>query len=83
MATLEWNVIKPIAERLFCVWENGADLDWISQYYYRFNWYYDNDLTLEELKIKVCSIANLYYEFVHEAYYMTYVITDEISEIFE
>jgi hypothetical protein len=83
MPNLEWKKVAPIAKQLFCVWNNELDFDWFRANYARFSWFFNDDLEFERLKVKLCAVANFYYEFCHEAYNITIELSDDLLQYFE
>ncbi len=76
-----WEEAKEFAEYFFCVWSEERDLKWLSKNWDKFNWAYGNDLGFHRLKINLITLANIYYEFCHEAYEITYeIILDDIGD---
>lgn len=78
MPKLAWNKIKSVAEYLL-----GEEDNWLEGNYSVFNWHFKDALELELKKIKVASIANLYYEFCHEAYGYTQLLPDNLFTIYQ
>ena len=83
MPLLEWNHVELVAKDLFNIWPKEKDYLWFKQNYDRFNWFYSTHHEFEKLKIQLCAIANVYYEFCHEAYEFYTILPDEIGEIFQ
>lgn len=76
----KWEEIEYLAKDLFSIWQNGEDLEWLKKNWNKFNWTYKDETEKIELKIKLLTLINIYYEFCHEAYNMTYeILSDDIT----
>lgn len=74
-----WEEAKILVKSLFWIWKYDEDFEWIEKNWNKFSWAYKNKTELIELKIKLFSLANIYYEFCHEAYDMSLeILTEDI-----
>ncbi|MDP2362977.1 MAG: hypothetical protein Q8M94_04305 [Ignavibacteria bacterium] len=73
----KWEEVEYLAKDLFSIWQYGEDLEWLKKNWNKFHWVYKNETEKIELKIKLLTLTNIYYEFCHQAYDMTYEILSE------
>ena len=71
---VKWNEAESLAKDLFCIWKYDEDFEWLKKNWNNFHWVYKDKAENTELKIKLFALANLYYEFCHQAYDITYEI---------
>lgn len=76
-ALWQWEEAEPLAKSLFCVWKYDEDFEWLKKTWDKFYWPYKNKTQQIESKIKLLALANIYYEFCHEAYGECYEILPE------
>lgn len=77
------QIYYKIAERYFCVQDDGEDLEWFASIWSKLKWGGTTEIRKEKIKIYIITLANIYYEFIHEAYGITYeLFIDEDAEFF-
>ncbi|OGU41045.1 MAG: hypothetical protein A2315_10855 [Ignavibacteria bacterium RIFOXYB2_FULL_35_12] len=71
-----------LAESYFDVWSDGEDFQWFAETWYKLGWGGSTKLNRERTKIFILTLANIYYEFCHEAYGLCYELLLEDDQEF-